>query len=67
MKRRITVREAIKMIENDGWYLARTKGSHRQYKHPSKFGTVTIAGDPNHVLHPKTLGSIIRQAQLRKQ
>ena len=55
------------MIENDGWYLARTRGSHRQYKHPSKFGTVTIAGDPSHVLHPKTLGSVIRQAQLRKQ
>jgi predicted RNA binding protein YcfA (HicA-like mRNA interferase family) len=38
------VRDIIKMIESDGWYLAVTKGSHKQYKHPSKKGRVTIAG-----------------------
>jgi len=36
------VREVIKMLEEDGWYLARTKGSHRQFKHPEKAGTVTV-------------------------
>ncbi|MBU1487022.1 type II toxin-antitoxin system HicA family toxin, partial [bacterium] len=42
------VREAIKIIESDGWYLVVTKGSHRQYKHLIKSGRVTIAGHLNH-------------------
>jgi predicted RNA binding protein YcfA (HicA-like mRNA interferase family) len=41
------VREVIKLIEEDGWYLARTRGSHRQFKHPTKSGLVTIAGKPS--------------------
>ncbi len=41
------IRDVIKMIESDGWYLVVTKGSHRQYKHPAKSGRVTIAGHPN--------------------
>src|SRR5580704_10066849 len=41
------VRDAIKLIESDGWKLARTRGSHRQYYHPAKPGTVTIAGRPS--------------------
>ncbi len=41
------VREVIKLIEQDGWYLARTRGSHRQFKHPTKSGLVTIAGKPS--------------------
>lgn len=40
----IKVRDVIELLETDGWYLARTKGSHRQYKHPDKNGVVTIAG-----------------------
>jgi len=44
------VREAIKLIENDGWYLDRTRGSHRQYKHALKKGLVTIAGKPGGVI-----------------
>lgn len=38
------VRDAIKLIEDDGWELVRTRGSHRQYKHPTKPGLVTIPG-----------------------
>jgi predicted RNA binding protein YcfA (HicA-like mRNA interferase family) len=41
------VRDVIRLIEEDGWYLVRIKGSHRQYKHPTKPGLVTIAGHPN--------------------
>jgi len=52
------VREAIKLIEADGWYLVATKGSHRQYKHPKKLGRVTIAGHPSDELAPGTLNSI---------
>jgi predicted RNA binding protein YcfA (HicA-like mRNA interferase family) len=38
------VKELIKLIEKDGWFLVRTKGSHRQFHHREKGGTVTIAG-----------------------
>ncbi|MBZ0281851.1 MAG: type II toxin-antitoxin system HicA family toxin [Anaerolineae bacterium] len=61
------VREAIAILENDGWYLARVKGSHRQYKHPSKKGVVTVPGNLSKTLHPKTLGSILKQAGLEKE
>jgi len=60
------VRDIIKLIETDGWYLVVTKGSHRQYKHPSKLGRVTIAGHPSHDLAPGTLNSIFKQAQIEK-
>ena len=60
------VREAIKIIESDGWYLVVTKGSHRQYKHLIKSGRVTIAGHLNHDLAPGTLNSILKQAKLKE-
>ncbi|MEW6716866.1 MAG: type II toxin-antitoxin system HicA family toxin [Chloroflexota bacterium] len=60
------VRDAIKLIEADGWYLVATKGSHRQYKHPTKPGRVTIAGHPSDDLAPGTLNSILKQAQLKR-
>ena len=59
------VRDIIKLIEDDGWFLVTTKGSHRQYKHPSKTGRVTIAGHPSHDLAPGTLNSILKQSQLK--
>jgi predicted RNA binding protein YcfA (HicA-like mRNA interferase family) len=61
------VRDIIKMIEADGWYLVATKGSHRQYRHPNKPGRVTIAGHPGDDLAPGTLNSILKQAQLKKR
>ncbi|MDT7897067.1 MAG: type II toxin-antitoxin system HicA family toxin [Armatimonadota bacterium] len=61
------VREVIKLIEADGWYLVRMKGSHRQYKHPTKPGRVTIAGNLNDDIAPGTLNSILKQAQLKKK
>jgi predicted RNA binding protein YcfA (HicA-like mRNA interferase family) len=59
------VRAVISIITADGWYLARTKGSHRQFKHASKQGTVTVAGKPSAHLHPATVISILKQAGLR--
>lgn len=59
------VRELIKLIESDGWYWVKTVGSHRQYKHLEKYGRVTIAGHPGDDVHPKTLASVLRQAQVR--
>jgi predicted RNA binding protein YcfA (HicA-like mRNA interferase family) len=67
MEVRMKVREVIRLIEADGWYLVVTKGSHRQYKHPSKLGRVTIAGHPNDDVAPGTLNSIFKQAQVSKQ
>lgn len=59
------VRDVIKQIESDGWYLVRTKGSHRQYKHSRKPGTVTVAGKPGLKIPPGTLNSILKQAGLK--
>jgi predicted RNA binding protein YcfA (HicA-like mRNA interferase family) len=59
------IRDIIKLIEEDGWYLIETKGSHRQYKHSKKLGRVTIAGHPNDDLAPGTLNSILKQAKLK--
>jgi predicted RNA binding protein YcfA (HicA-like mRNA interferase family) len=61
------IREAVRLIEDDGWYLVRTRGSHRQFKHPSKKGLVTIAGKPNDDLAPGTLNSILKQAGLKRE
>ncbi len=58
----LKVSEIIKLIETDGWYPAATGGSHRQYKHPSRPGRVTVAGKPSAVLPPGTERSILRQA-----
>jgi predicted RNA binding protein YcfA (HicA-like mRNA interferase family) len=58
------VRDVIKLVEADGWYLAYTRGSHRNYLHPVKSGKVTIPGHPSDDLHPKTVKSIFEQAQM---
>lgn len=61
------VRYAIKLVEADGWFLVRTKGSHRQYHHPTKKGTVTIAGHPNTDVPVGTLKRIYEQAQIEEK
>lgn len=60
------VRDVIKLIDKDGWRLVVTEGSHRQYKHPTKVGRVTVAGHLRDDVHPKTLKSILTQAGLTK-
>ena len=60
------VREILKRLEDDGWYIARTTGSHRQLKHPTKPGTVTVAGKPSLDIPPGTLNSILKRAQLEE-
>jgi len=58
------VRDLIKQVEADGWYLVGQRGSHRQYKHPIKKGRVTIPGKPSRELYPELERSILRQAGL---
>ena len=53
------------MIEDDGWYLIRTRGDHRQYKHNKKPGLVTISGHLNHDVKKGTLNSVLKQAGLK--
>lgn len=59
------VRDVTKHLEEDGWRLVRTKGSHRQYHHPRKEGTVTVAGHPSVDIPPGTLNNILKQAGLK--
>jgi predicted RNA binding protein YcfA (HicA-like mRNA interferase family) len=61
------VREAIHLIEQDGWFQIGMRGSHRQFKHPTKPGRVTVAGKPSDDLAPGTLNSVLKQAQLKGQ
>lgn len=49
----VKVREVVRMLEEDGWNWVRTRGSHRQYKHPTKKGLVTIPGNRNDDLPPE--------------
>lgn len=60
------VSEVLRLLDRDGWYLAATRGSHRQFKHPSKPGRVTVPGKPSDDLAAGTLQSIFKQAGLKK-
>ena len=60
------VRDAIKFVEDDGWQLVRTRGSHRQYKHPTKPGLVTIPGKLSKDLPIGLQRSILKQAGLER-
>ena len=55
----------IRLLEQDGWVLKKTKGGHRQYKHSTKKGRVTLPGHPNDDLPPGTLNSVLKQAGLK--
>jgi predicted RNA binding protein YcfA (HicA-like mRNA interferase family) len=63
----VKVGELIRLLEEDGWRLARTRGSHRQYRHAGKLGTVTVAGKPSVDVPPGTLNAILKQAGLKKE
>jgi predicted RNA binding protein YcfA (HicA-like mRNA interferase family) len=62
----VKIREVTKLLESDGWQHVRTRGSHRQFKHPVKKGLVTVAGHPSEDLAPGTLNSVLKQAGLKK-
>lgn len=60
--KRYKVKEVIKLLEEDGWYLATTVGDHRQFKHPTKKGRVTVAGKLSETMNQFDLNSIWKQA-----
>ena len=64
---RMKYRDAIKLLEGDGWSLERTAGSHMQFRHPRKPGTVTVPGGGKlgSEVPPGTLNSLLKQAGLK--
>lgn len=62
----LKVGEMIKLLEGDGWYLVRVRGSHRHYRHPAKPGLTMVAGKPSATLRPMTEKSILRQAGIER-
>ena len=61
------VRDVLRRLADDGWYIDRMRGSHRQFKHPTKAGKVTVAGRPNVDVPTGTLHNIWRQAGIREE
>ena len=60
------VKELLKMLQDDGWGLSRTRGSHRQFKHPTKLGLVTVAGKTSADVPKGTLNAILKQSGLKE-
>jgi predicted RNA binding protein YcfA (HicA-like mRNA interferase family) len=65
MPRPVKVRTVIQLLRKDSWYLVATQGSHRQYKHATKKGRVTVAGKLSDELSNETMKSILRQSGLK--
>ena len=62
----MTVRQILKILRKDGWFIHHQTGSHRQMHHATKLGTVRVAGKPSKTLHPKIVKSIFQQAQIEE-
>jgi predicted RNA binding protein YcfA (HicA-like mRNA interferase family) len=63
---KLKVRDLMRLLEQDGWQLVRTRGSHRQFKHSQKAGTVTVAGKAGVDIPLGTLNAVLKQAGLKK-
>jgi predicted RNA binding protein YcfA (HicA-like mRNA interferase family) len=61
----VKVRDILKLLQQDGWKQVRMRGSHRQFRHPRKPGTVTVAGKPGVEIPIGTLKNIFKQARLK--
>ena len=61
----VKIRDVLKMLEDDGWSVVRQRGSHRQFKHATKRGLVTVAGKPGDDVASGTLNSILKQSGLK--
>jgi len=60
------VKDLIALLESDGWQQVRQKGSHRQFHHPVKPGTVTVAGKPSVDVPPGTLINVLKQVGFKQ-
>lgn len=60
------VKEIIDILVADGWFFSRQKGSHKQYRHLTKKGTVTVPDHgKNEDLEHFLVSSILKQAGLK--
>ena len=62
----VKVQELLKQLAADGWVQVRQRGSHRQFHHPTKPGTVTVTGKASLDIPPGTLNNVLKQAGLKK-
>ena len=62
----LKVREILKILRKDGWYLDRYRGSHRQFKHMEKPGAVTVSGKPSDDIHSRMVAAIMGSARISK-
>jgi predicted RNA binding protein YcfA (HicA-like mRNA interferase family) len=62
----VKVQDLLSMLQTDGWFQVRQRGSHRQLRHPTESGTETVAGKPSVEVPPGTLNSILKQAGLKQ-
>ena len=60
------VSEILRLLGEDGWILVATKGSHRQFRHATKLGRVTVPGKPSDDIAAGTLSSVLKQAGLKR-
>jgi predicted RNA binding protein YcfA (HicA-like mRNA interferase family) len=58
----LKVSEVLRHLRDDGWFRVKAKGGHRQFRHPTRPGRVTVSGKPSHTIPTGTLKSIFRQA-----
>jgi predicted RNA binding protein YcfA (HicA-like mRNA interferase family) len=61
------VAEALRLLQDDGWFLVGQRGSNRQFKHATKLGRITVPGKPSDDLAPGTQSSILKQAGLKQR
>ena len=61
------VRQLIKLLQEDGWEQVRMRGSHRQFRHPTKPGTITLAGKLGADIPRGTLAAILKDADLKQK
>ena len=61
------VLDVLRLLQDEGWYLVATRGSHRQFKHLTKPGRTTVAGKPSDDIAPGTLNSILKQAMIKEK
>ena len=60
------IRDVVQMLEDDGWFQVRMRGSHRQFKHPRQRGLVTVPGKPGDDLATGTLNGVLKQARIAR-
>ena len=63
--RPMKVRDLIRLLEANGWFLSRTRGSHRQFSHPDRSGVLTVSGNLGRDVPPGTASAVLKAAGLK--